>query len=1505
MNETSKLSIVVDVSNAQQKLKDFTRQLNEAKKAGDQLGSSASNSSQGLNNQAQSANKAQLEANKLAISNKKVEAQNNRTSSSIYGLLSAENRAIQSQNNLQASAVKLVTAGKQQEMQNNRTASSAAQLVVSNQRIAITAEQLATAQFKTVTASNQAAASNNRLSVSAIQVSTANNRLLTSAAQTAAAQTRETIATTNLARANWSLVTAATGAATAEQRLALQTSNAAAAALRAQREAVNLAAAQARLAAQADRAAGAMNGANAASRGLYGSMSKLYTLMNSGLAVVVGLGFIKDAAEMQNLNNQVRLVTTSNEEYLGVKQQINKIANTNYNSIAATTSLYQKSARALGNLGKTQQEALQFTNAISLAMRVGGRSAGEQAAALLQLGQAMGAGVIMGDEFRSISENAPILLDLVAKRMGVMKGELKALSAEGKITAEIMYDAVVENEAMLDKIAKGMPLTMGQAFIVASNKYREMVDTFMNGTGGLSDKISGLLVGISNNFTTIANTVKVAGVLAFVSFASSVNVATASMKLLNIVMGLNPLVRIAMLVLAVGTAFYGLNDVLDTTMLVFNDLMSVIGTGLNGLMDLAGAVAFNISQGFKNSANEGDVAYQGFFDNTEKGFAGFLQGTSRMIAAATSTLAGFFQWIGNGFWQALRVAGNAFIWLGNQAKSIVTKAGKTITDLINEAINGINFLANKANALLDKTPAPWRFKVIGEVEWRNPNYQDTPYFAITGKTLGENIGRNLDILMPAVDNYYSKLAARVKAGRDKVDLSGDIGTGLIDPSSPAGMAAAEARRLAEEEKGKGKDGKGKGSGTSEGIDTSGYLQYANQNSTRNLKISDDLAKRLSFLEDAGIKLVITSGGQPAKGSGGKRVGSTAHDGGMAADGRFVKDGRVLSALNPNDMPILRAIVEEAAARGITGIGTDYMGATVKANKELFHLGIQNTPSTWGKGESSKNSPNWLKESFIAGRKRQKDDSFLGKYDARQQSVIDEENKKLEEQLKLQSELRAQYGSEDLRLSMDLQKEFAKIASSGLSTDEQDRMAVLAQQDKDRKLAVYEKGLQDQLVALTEYQRTERYLIEQARKDEKFKAVNNENLARPENAKVLQDTLDAIDVKYDYDIQRYEMTLDKQKREMYSFRATERDLLKDGYDDQISDAMLMYDELKDYRVAALTEEQKYRLELFDLGQAQQMLELKKSTMTEMGYIKAKYDLERKLAGLSNDSPEIKAAQEVDAKKAFDNAQKAVRDKVMGDYDSQGRELYGISDKYEALKAAWQAANDIAKAAYDEGFVEKEEYYERLESLDRNYLNNQNALMLSGYASTFGVAGDLLKAFGQEQSFAYKAMFAAQKAFTFASVILSGYEAVSKAYASAPFPYNVVPVAKALSETGIISAAVTALSPQGFKQGGYTGNIGVNEVAGAVHGQEYVFDAKATREIGVGNLEAIRSGKAVGGDVNVTVNNMSSARVETQDDGNGNIIMTIRDEVKRSWSNLSNPNSFESKQVNRNVQAPRRR
>lgn len=249
---------------------------------------------------------------------------------------------------------------------------------------------------------------------------------------------------------------------------------------------------------------------------------------------------------------------------------------------------------------------------------------------------------------------------------------------------------------------------------------------------------------------------------------------------------------------------------------------------------------------------------------------------------------------------------------------------------------------------------------------------------------------------------------------------------------------------------------------------------------------------------------------------------------------------------------------------------------------------------------------------------------------------------------------------------------------------------------------------------------------------------------------------------------------------------------------------------------------------------------------------------------------------------------------------------------------QSEAEKLRLAYQEKMAVVDEY-ERLhtdkkaqaeasrQQLTENYNQSIRDLELQKQSQTVGSIAAMFGMALGETSKGYKAMFAVQKAYDFVQAQSASFTAIAKAWASAPFPANLPAVATTTLSTGIIPAAIQALSPKGFKTGGYTGNMGVNQFAGAVHGQEYVFDAAATKRIGVDNLNAMRSGKAANDDSKVSINivNNSSAQVTASDDGQTITITDVRNEVKRGFTNLQNPNSYESKQINRNVQAPRRR
>lgn len=526
-------------------------------------------------------------------------------------------------------------------------------------------------------------------------------------------------------------------------------------------------------------------------------LSSLHGLIAGGMFVGAGLSIAKTADHMQELNSQVKLVTASHEEYVAVNERLHQMANKNLTDISATTGLYTNSARALSNLGKSQEEILKFTNAVSLAMGVGGKSASEQASAILQLGQAMQSGVLQGDEFRSLAENAPIILDLVAEKLGKTRAELRELASEGALTSKVIYNALADAIPTLQAMFDKMPVTMSQSFGVLRNNYKKFVGDFVNDTTGLSGVVAKSLLGIAYNFETLAKgAVAVAGV-ALVSLASRVTLTTTAFSALGKVIMAHPVVAMTAGVVALASAFYGLDDVLDTIGIIFGDLFSTVGTGLKGLSDLAEAVAFNISNSFNESTEQTSQGFALFFANTQSGFAGLIQGVMRILASAISTIGGFFKWVTNGVYQVGRAFGNVVIATGNTIKAVANGVSQAVIGMVNGAIDKVNGMIQGLNNALAFTPFNIRMNVIPKVAGTGVSFRQSEYLALGGQSLSDNIGSVMESIMPYVDNYGASVGSRAY----------DKQTARLADATKANTAATKDNTKEQ----KGKKGKG-GSG---------------------------------------------------------------------------------------------------------------------------------------------------------------------------------------------------------------------------------------------------------------------------------------------------------------------------------------------------------------------------------------------------------------------------------------------------------------------------------------------------------------------------------------------------------------------------------------------------------------------------------------------------------------------------------------------------------------------
>ena len=212
---------------------------------------------------------------------------------------------------------------------------------------------------------------------------------------------------------------------------------------------------------------------------------------------------IATADQMQNLASQIRLVTSSTEQFHAVQTKLRAIANEQRSSFDAVVDLYSNSQRSLSALGKSQQDVINFTRNMTMAMNIGGRSAQAQAAALTQLGEALASGGLRGDEFNSVAEQAPILMDLIAKEMGVTSNAIRELAKDGKITADVVYNAVAKATDSLSAMSAKMPTTFAQAIQVIKNEYGYLVDDIMNQNSMMSQNIANAVLWTAEHFRTL------------------------------------------------------------------------------------------------------------------------------------------------------------------------------------------------------------------------------------------------------------------------------------------------------------------------------------------------------------------------------------------------------------------------------------------------------------------------------------------------------------------------------------------------------------------------------------------------------------------------------------------------------------------------------------------------------------------------------------------------------------------------------------------------------------------------------------------------------------------------------------------------------------------------------------------------------------------------------------------------------------------------------------------
>jgi tape measure domain-containing protein len=209
---------------------------------------------------------------------------------------------------------------------------------------------------------------------------------------------------------------------------------------------------------------------------------------------------IADAWNM--MSARLKLATAGSREYTVAQKELFAIAQRIGVPIQETATLYGKLQQAVRMLGGEQKDALSITESISQALRLSGASATEAQSSLLQFGQALASGVLRGEEFNSVVENSPRLAKALADGLNVPIGRLRKLAEEGRLTADVVVNALMSQKDKLAAEYAQLPQTVGQAFTRLSNAFGQWISKLDESTG-FTKKLAEALTWLSENLDTV------------------------------------------------------------------------------------------------------------------------------------------------------------------------------------------------------------------------------------------------------------------------------------------------------------------------------------------------------------------------------------------------------------------------------------------------------------------------------------------------------------------------------------------------------------------------------------------------------------------------------------------------------------------------------------------------------------------------------------------------------------------------------------------------------------------------------------------------------------------------------------------------------------------------------------------------------------------------------------------------------------------------------------------
>ncbi|KQE39772.1 tape measure protein [Acinetobacter nosocomialis] len=1191
------------------------------------------------------------------------------------------------------------------------------------------------------------------------------------------------------------------------------------------------------------------------------------------------------------INNKLKLVTNSQEELNQAMADTFDIAQRSASAWSAVNDVYSKYMSNAKTLNLTQEQTARLTEITSKAVAISGSNAESASAALFQYGQALDGGVLRAEEFNSLVDGAGGLLNAMAKGLGVTRGELRQMMLDGKLTGEVITKALLKAGDSVEELYGKTDKTISQSLGMLSNAITKFVGEAGKGSG-TAQVLAGTIQTLAGNLDVLTSAMMVGGAYWLGTYIPAIYASGVAVAAKTKELAVQTVTQYAAIQAERAAAS---QQVISTQTVVANTQAT--------LAAIAAEKALEVQRLKSQITEKGRTATLTRMAELKKieaqvtrelavaeGALATAQARSAAAGAASvgigTRLLGLLSGpVGIGITVASLAAGYLLMRdNGDKANDMLEKQSRYASMAADElmklegaqkraAEDELTKQLSLQNAQLSKSQN--EFLLLTQSITDN-NKQSAEAYRIwaelkTGVIDVNQAFNRLNQLSFISSDQINQLADSKKKVDENTKAVKQTNSELNQVRTSGANAKAGFNDVSQGAKGAGQNVSElnkklqdlqktyaqknldtdfsliniKSHGLEMGKALSDFYDNNKIPKTRSLTKDEwaifqknfDKVQELKKLEEdiADSKRQQTKElekQQKVLSVNAKVQANAAKYGFASIESKYNLPAGTLSALHmiesrgnakaynkstgaTGGFQFLEGTAKQYGVKDRTDLAQSaegagkYMAYLLKLFKgdlekavRAYHAGEGNVQK--GKGIGKYNNQYWKDyQGYMAGINGYTAGDITSKdFD----KLIQDATKMAEEQAKLRLQLENDVANEVTKIRNDLAKKLEDVDKANFTPERKAEIKAELQARADNDIAIAQQALKTKLDDYKQFNMTEEQLLKESFDRKKFNAAHDIELSKDQRDEAIK----YLDQQYQHEQGLIQLAREQRLFQARQFLYSEVDAIKERYRIEREEI------LKNTKLSI--EERRERL---SLSKAQERLEiLDKAFQSSKNWDQTKADM-------------------------TGNSQQYQLNQSRTDRRAQSLNLANTQVAALDIQAKDPNANMVALNAQREQIMK--EHFERLKLIESTYQNDSMNLQLGYGASVTGALAGMFKNMLGESSSAYRILYESQRAFALAQAGMNMWKAASDAYANEPGTWYQKAAAAAIAtiKSGTFVSLIQAATPQGFADGGYTGNGLKHTPAGIVHKGEVVWSQEDIKRWGgVSVVESMRQSKPSG-------------------------------------------------------------